>query len=67
MDLNAVEQLKNVLSSITIEKDQIIFEEGEPLGDGYILSLGKVQLIKNTSDGRLAEKQTISSMQVFGI
>ena len=67
MDLNAVEQLKNVLSSITIEKDQIIYEEDEPLGDGYILSLGKVQLFKNTSDGRLAEKQTISSMQVFGI
>ena len=67
MDLNAVEQLKNVLSSITIEKDQIIYEEGEPLGDGYILSLGKVQLFKNTTDGRLAEKQTISSMQVFGV
>ena len=67
MDLNAVEQLKNVLSSITIEKDQIIYEEGESLGDGYILSLGKVQLFKNTSDGRLAEKQTISSMQVFGV
>ena len=67
MDLNAVEQLKNVLSSITIEKDQIIYEEGEPLGDGYILSLGKVQLFKNTTDGKLAEKQTINSMQVFGV
>ena len=67
MDLNAIEQLKNVLSSITIEKDQIIYEEGEPLGDGYILSLGKVQLLKNTSDGRLAEKQTISAMQVSGV
>ena len=67
MDLNAVEQLKNVLSSITIEKDHIIHEEGEPLGDGYILSLGKVQLFKNTSDGKLVKKQTISSMQVFGV
>ena len=67
MDLNAVEQLKNVLSSIPIEKDQIIFEEGEPLDDGYILSLGKVQLFKNTNDGKLAEKQTINSMQVFGV
>ena len=67
MDLNAVEQLKNVLSSITIEKDQIIYEEGEPLSDGYILSLGKVQLFKNTSDGKLAEKHTINSMQVFGV
>ena len=67
MDLNAVEQLKNVLSSITIEKDHIIYEEGEPIGDGYILSLGKVQLFKSTSDGRLAEKQTISAMKVFGV
>ena len=67
MDLNAVEQLKNVLSSITIEKDQIIYEEGESLGDGYILSLGRVQLFKNTRDGKLAEKQTINSMQVFGV
>ena len=67
MDLNAVEQLKSVLSSITIEKDQVIYEEGEPIGDGYILSLGKVQLFKSTSDGRLAEKQTISAMQVFGV
>ena len=67
MDINAVEQLKKVLSSITIEKDHIIYEEGEPIGDGYILSLGKVQLFKSTSDGRLTEKQIISSMQVFGV
>ena len=67
MDLNAVEQLKKVLSSITIEKDDIIYEEGEPLVDVYILSLGRVQLFKNTSDGKLAEKQTISSMQVLGL
>ena len=67
MDLNAIEQLKNVFSSITIEKDQIIYEEGEPLGDGYILSLGKMQIFRNTSDGKLAEKQTINSMQVFGV
>ena len=33
----------------------------------YILSLGKVQLFKNTSDGKLAEKQTVNSMQVFGV
>ena len=56
MGLNAVEQLKNVLCSITIEKDQIIYEEVKPMGDSYILSLGKVQLVKNTSDGKLAEK-----------
>ena len=53
MDLNAVEQLKNVLSSMSIEKDQIIYEEGEPVGDGYILSIGKVQLFKNNRDGKL--------------
>mgnify|MGYP001307630350 CR=1 FL=1 len=41
MDLNADEQLKNVLSSIAIEKDQIIYEEGETLGEGFILSLAK--------------------------
>ena len=67
MDLNAVEQLKKVLSFISIEKAQIIYEEGEPLGDGYILSLGKAQLFKNTSDGKLAETQTINSVQVFGV
>ena len=67
MNLNDVEQLKNVLSSLTIEKEQIIYEEGEPIGDGYILSLGKVQLFKNTGDRRLAEKQTIISMQFFGV
>ena len=67
MDLNAVEQLKNVLSSMSIEKDQIIYEEGEPLGDGYILSLGKVRLFKNGSDGKLKEKQTVNSMEVFGV
>ena len=67
MDLNAVEQLKNVLSSMSIEKDQIIYEEGEPVGDGYILSIGKVRLFKNGSDGKLIEKQTVNSMQVFGV
>ena len=67
MDLNAVEQLKNVLSSMSIEKDQIIYEEGEPVGDGYILSIGKVQLFKNNRDGKLTEKQTVNSMQVFGV
>ena len=62
-----VEQLKKVLSSTTIEKDQIIYEEGEPLGDGYVLFLGKVQLFKNTRNGKLAERQTINSMQDFGV
>ena len=52
---------------MTIEKDKIIYEEGEPVGDGYILLLGKEQLFKNTSNGKLAEKQTINSIQVFGI
>ena len=67
MDLNAVEQLKNVLSSMSFEKDQIIYEEGEPVGDGYILSIGKVRLFKNAGDGKLIEKQTVNSMQVFGV
>ena len=67
MDLNAVEQLKNVLSSMTFEKDQIIYEEGEPIGDGYILSIGKVRLFKNVGDGKLTEKLTVNSMQVFGV
>ena len=67
MDLNAVEQLKNVLSSISIEKDQIIYEEGEPESDRYILSIGKVRLFKKGSDGKLTVKQTINSMQVFGV
>ena len=44
MDLNAVEQLKNVLSFISIKKDQIIYEEGEPVGDGYNLSKDIVRL-----------------------
>ena len=67
MDLNAVEQLKNFLSSMSIEKDQIIYEEGEPVGDGYILSIGKVRLFKSGSNGKLTEKQTVNSMQVFGV
>ena len=67
MDLNAVEKLKNVLSSMSIEKDQIIYEEGEPVGDGYILSIGKVRLFKSSSNGKLTEKQTVNSMQVFGV
>ena len=67
MDLNAVEQLKNVLSSMTFEKDQIIYEEGELIGDGYILSIGKVRLFKNAGDGKLTEKLTVNSMQVFGV
>ena len=29
---------------MSIKKDQIIYQEGEPLGDGYILSIGKVRL-----------------------
>ena len=67
MDLNAVEQLKNVLSSMSFEKDQTIYEEGEPTGDGYILSIGKVRLFKNAGDGNLTEKLTVNSMQVFGV
>ena len=66
MDLNAVEQLKNVLSSMSFEKDQIL-EEGEPKGDGYIMSIGKVRLFKNAGDGKLTEKLTVNSMQIFGV
>ena len=59
MDLNAVKQLKNVFSSMTIEKDKIIYEEGEPVRDGYILLLGKEQLFKNTINGKLAENELV--------
>ena len=52
---------------MSIEKDQIIYEEGEPVGDGYILSIGKVRLFKNAGDGNLTEKLTVNSMQVFGV
>jgi len=52
---------------MTFEKDQIIYEEGEPIGDGYILSIGKVRLFKNAGDGKLTEKLTVNSMQVFGV
>ena len=67
MDLNALEQLKNVLSSMSFDKDQIIYEEGEPTGDGYILFIVKVRLFKNEGDGNLTEKLTVNSMQVFGV
>ena len=50
---------------MSIEKDQIIYEEGVPVGDEYILSLGKVRLFKNGCDGKLTEKQTVNSIQVF--
>ena len=67
MDLNALEQLRDVLFSISIEKDQIIYEEGEPVGDAYILSIGTVRLFTNSGDGKLTEKQTVNSMQVIGV
>jgi CRP-like cAMP-binding protein len=50
-----------------VDKDEIIFEEGDKAGDGYILSLGKVQLLQKDSKGVINEKYKISSMQVFGI
>ena len=55
-----------MLSSITIEKDQILNEEGEPLGDGYILSIRVEQLFKNTSDGKLAEKKLLTQCRFLG-
>ena len=45
MDKNAFDQLKSALQSKTVEKDEIIFNEGEQAGDGYILSLGEVLLL----------------------
>ena len=52
---------------MSFDEDQIIYEEGEPTGDGYILSIGKVRLFKNAGDGNLIEKLTVNSMQVFGV
>ena len=52
---------------MSFEKDQIIYEESEPTGDWYILSIGKLRLFKNAGDGKLTEKRTVNSMQVFGV
>ena len=67
MDKNAFDQLKSALKSKTVEKDEIIYKEGEPAGDGYILSLGEVLLLQKNSSGGEVQKQKINSMQVFGI
>ncbi len=66
MDKNAFDQLKSALRSKTVEKDEIIYKEGDPAGDGYILSLGEVLLLQKNSSGEV-QKQKINSMQVFGI
>ena len=67
MDKNAFDQLKSALKSITVEKDEIIFKEGDQAGDGYILSLGEVVLLQKGTSGNEVQKQKIKSMQVFGI
>ncbi len=67
MDKNAFDQLKSALQSKTVEKDEIIFNEGEQAGDGYILSLGEVLLLQKGTSGTEVQKQKIKSMQVFGI
>ncbi len=67
MDKNAFDQLKTALKSKTVEKDEIIFREGEQAGDGYILSLGEVLLLQKDISGSEVQKQKIKSMQVFGI
>ena len=67
MDKNAFDQLKSALKSKTVEKDEIIFKEGDQAGDGYILSLGEVVLLQKGTSGSEVQKQKIKSMQVFGI
>ena len=52
---------------MSFEKDQMIYEESEPTGDWYILSIGKLRLFKNADDGKLTGKLTVNSMQVFGV
>ena len=67
VDRNAFDQLKEALISKNVEKDEVIFEEGDKAGDGYILSLGEVLLFQKDKSGNAVEKHKINSMQVFGI
>jgi CRP-like cAMP-binding protein len=41
-----VEDLKKVFSSKILEKNEILFKEGDPDGQGYIIESGKISLIK---------------------
>ena len=41
-----VEDLKKVFSSKILEKNEILFKEGDTDGQGYIIESGKISLIK---------------------
>ena len=41
-----VQDLRKVFSSKILEKNEILFKEGDPDGQGYIIESGKISLIK---------------------
>ena len=67
MQNTTFDHLNDVLTSKSVDKDEIIFKEGDSGGDGFILSLGGIVLLKNKEGGKLIEKHKINPMQVFGV
>jgi len=49
---NAQTELQKITLTITFSKDEMLFTEGEPAENLYILSSGTVDLIKSSPDGK---------------
>ena len=54
--------LSKMFSSRTLEKNEVLFKEGDTLGDAYIIKYGEIKLVKHKS-----QVDFVSAGEVVGI
>ena len=62
-----LEELQKTLRHVSLAKDEILFRAGDESSDGYVLSMGEIQLSRRLGQSNAMQIHMVREGEVFGV
>ena len=62
-----LEELQKTLRHVSLAKDEILFRAGDESSDGYVLSMGEIQLSRRLGQADAMQIHMVREGEVFGV
>jgi len=62
-----LEELQKTLRHVSLAKDEILFRAGDESSDGYVLSIGEIQLSRRLGQSDAMQIHMVREGEVFGV
>ena len=62
-----LEELQKTLRHVSLAKDEILFRAGDESSDGYVLSMGEIQLSRRLGQSDAMQIHVVREGEVFGV